>query len=217
MHGHTYFSKDSRLKPRQIVRRARAMGLDVICITDHNEIGGAFEVAALDDLPVIIGEEVRTREGEIIGLFLREHVAPQMSPQETIAAIKGQGGVVYVPHPFDSYRGSRLDPKALRNIVDLIDVVEVFNARNLRSAQNDAARAFAQEHHLLMGAGSDSHTLSEIGHAYVQMPPFDGAAQFLYALKEGVPRGRLSSPLVHVLTRFDKVYKRLQPDHRHTS
>jgi len=210
MHGHTYHSKDSRLQPRRIVERARAMGLDAICITDHNEIHGAFEVAALGVLPVIIGEEVKTSEGEIIGLFLKEHIPSLMSPRETIAAIKEQGGIVYVPHPFDSYRGSRLQRPALLSLVDSIDVLEVFNARNLRQSQNDAALSFAREHGLRLGAGSDSHTLLEIGHAYVEVPPFDGPQEFLQALEHSVPHGRLTNPLVHVLTRFDKTFKRLQ-------
>ena len=209
MHGHTYHSKDSRLEPRQIVRRAKAMGLDVVCITDHNEIAGAFEVAALGEMPVIVGEEVRTKEGEIIGLFLQERIRPNLTPVETVVAIHEQGGLVYIPHPFDSYRGSRLQFAALNSVLDQVDVLEVFNARNLRRSQNDAALRFAHEHHLLMGAGSDSHTELEIGHAFVEMPTFDGPQEFLEALKQGIPRGRLTNPLVHVLTRFDRTYKQV--------
>lgn len=211
MHGHTYFSKDSRLRPRAIVERARAMGLDALCITDHDEIDGAFEVAALGAMPVVVGEEIRTSEGEIIGLFLRERIAPRMTPEETIAAIRAQGGLVYVPHPFDTYRGSRLQPAALERIVDQVDVLEVFNARNLRRWQNDAALAFATRHRLHMGAGSDSHTVYEIGHAYVELPAFDGPAGLLSALSQGVPKGRLTSPLVHVLTRLDRTLKAVDP------
>jgi len=207
MHGHTHFSKDSRLKPTAIVARARSMGLDAICITDHDEIGGAFEVAALGVLPVVIGEEIRTSEGEIIGLFLRERIAPLMNPEDTIAAIREQGGVVYVPHPFDSYRGSRLTPSALERIVDRIDILEVFNARNLRRSQNDAAVAFATRHKLLMGAGSDSHTIFEIGHAFIELPPFSGPQELLASIAQGVPTGRLTNPLVHVLTRWDRTVK----------
>src|SRR5579859_3850245 len=138
MHGHTYYSKDSRLRPRAIVNRAQAVGMDALCITDHNEIDGAFEVAALGAMQIIIGEEVRTSEGEIIGLFLHERIDPGMSPEETIAAIRDQGGLVYVPHPFDSYRGSRLQTSTLERVVGQIDILEVFNARNLRRWQNDA-------------------------------------------------------------------------------
>ncbi len=211
MHGHTYYSKDSRLRPRAIVRRARAMGLDALCITDHDEIDGAFEIAGLGEMPIVIGEEVRTSEGEIIGLFLRERIAPGMSPEETIAAVRAQGGLVYVPHPFDTYRGSRLQPAALERVVEHVDILEVFNARNLRRWQNDAALAFATKHRLLMGAGSDSHTSYEIGHAYVDVPAFDGPQQLLAALASGVPTGRLTNPLVHVLTRLDRTLKSVDP------
>jgi predicted metal-dependent phosphoesterase TrpH len=189
------------------------MGLDVICITDHNEIDGAFEVASLGAMPVIIGEEVKTTHGEIIGLFLQQWIAPQQSPEATIDQIRAQGGLVYVPHPFDSYRGSRLRFEKLVELVDQIDILEVFNARNLRNTQNTAARAFARKHNLLLGAGSDSHTVLEIGHAFVAMPPFEGALKFKESLRSGVPHGRLTNPLVHVITRFDKTYKRLKRPH----
>lgn len=211
MHGHTYYSKDSRLRPRTIVERARAMGLDALCITDHNEIDGAFEVSALREMPIVVGEEVRTSEGEIIGLYLHQRIEPDFSPEETIAAIREQGGLVYVPHPFDTYRGSRLRPEALERIVGQVDILEVFNARNLRRWQNDAALAFATRHRLLMGAGSDSHTAYEIGHAYVDMPAFDGPEQLLSSLAQGVPKGRLTNPLVHILTRLDRSLKAVDP------
>jgi len=210
MHGHTYWSKDSRLSLSSLERAIRRAGLDAVCITDHNEIGGAFELAARGNVRVIIGEEVRTAEGEIIGFFLNEKIPAHLSPEETIAAIRGQGGIVYVPHPFDSYRGSRLQPAALARVLPEVDVLEVFNARNLLTSQNRRARAYAEEHGLRMGAGSDSHTALEVGHGYLELPSFDGPRDFLAALPDAVVHGRLTHPLIHVLTRYDRTIKRIR-------
>jgi predicted metal-dependent phosphoesterase TrpH len=214
MHGHTYWSKDSRLRLDRLEAAIARRGLDAVCITDHNEIGGAQELAARGTVRVIVGEEVRSTEGEIIGLFLREHIPPHLSPAETVAAIREQGGIVYVPHPFDSYRGSRLQPGALERLLPEIDVLEVFNARNLLPAQNERARRFAEQHGLRQGAGSDSHTAFEVGHAYVELPNFAEARELLAALEQATVHGRLTNPLIHVLTRTDRTVKRLRP-HTH--
>lgn len=210
MHGHTYWSKDSRLALADLERAIVRAGLDVVCITDHNEIGGAFELAGRGKVRVIVGEEIRTTEGEIIGLFLRDHIPALLSPAETIAAIREQGGLVYIPHPFDQYRGSRLRHSALEAIRQQIDILEVFNARNVRAAHNAAARAYAEQHGLRMGAGSDSHLAAEVGHAYVELADFATPAELLTALDNAVVHGRRSNPLVHAQTVIDKRLKRWQ-------
>src|SRR5206468_3714742 len=141
----------------------RRRGLDVLTITDHNRIEGALELAELAPFKVIVGEEVRTREGEIIGLFIEEFIPPHLSPEETIHEIKRQGGVVYVPHPFDRVRRSVIKRDALFRVAPLVDALEVLNARCHISSDNAAAVAFAVERGLLQGAGSDAHTAFEVG------------------------------------------------------
>jgi predicted metal-dependent phosphoesterase TrpH len=208
MHGHTYWSKDSQLALADLERAILRAGLDAVCITDHNEIGGALELAARGKVRVIPGEEIYTSEGEIIGLFLKEKIPARLSPQETIAAIREQGGIVYIPHPLDRFRGSRLRPTALAAVLDQVDVLEVFNARNLLAGDNTRAAQLARQHGLRQGAGSDSHTAYEVGHAYVEIAEFRTQAELLTALESAVVHGRRTSPLVHVRTRFDKAMKR---------
>ena len=130
-------------------------GVDVVAITYHNAIDGAREVAALAPARVIIGEEVRTSQGEIIGLFLRDWIAPGQSPRDTVAAIHAQGGLVYVPHPLDRVRGSTLKRDALLSIIPWIDVLEVYNARVLWPRPNRKAREIAGAS-FGDGAGSDA-------------------------------------------------------------
>ena len=208
MHGHTYWSSDSQLRLDDLERAIQRAGLDVVCITDHNEIGGALELQARGKVRVIPGEEIRTSEGEIIGLFLREKIPARLSPQETIAAIREQGGIVYIPHPLDRFRGSRLQAAALAAVLDQVDVLEVFNSRNLLAGDNTRALRLARSRGLRQGAGSDSHTGHEVGHAYVDIADFQSAADLLTALETAMIHGRRTNPLVHARTRLDKAVKR---------
>lgn len=214
MHSHTRLSKDSLNNPRRLVETAAARGLQALCVTDHNGLAQALALAALPDLPirVIPSEEVKTSEGEIIGYFLQELVPKGLSPEETVRRIHEQGGLTCVPHPFDRARnGSRLQTPALERLVAAgqIDILEVFNARITFPADNAQARAFAHRHQLPMSAGSDAHTLLEVGRAYAEVPPFATAAEFLAGLRVGRVRGRLSLPLIHVSSRWATIAKRL--------
>ncbi|HEY8744359.1 MAG TPA: PHP domain-containing protein [Chloroflexota bacterium] len=211
MHGHTYWSKDSQLALADLEQAIQRAGLDAVCITDHNEIGGALELAARGKVRVIPGEEVYTTEGEVIGLFLTEKIPARLSPQETITAIHEQGGIVYIPHPLDRFRGSRLQPAALAAVLDQVDVFEVFNARNLLTGDNTRALQLARTRGLRQGAGSDSHTAHEVGHAYVELPDFQTAAELLRALESAAVHGRRTNPLVHVRTRIDKTMEHRAP------
>jgi predicted metal-dependent phosphoesterase TrpH len=201
LHNHTHFSPDSILSPKQFVREARRRRLDVAAVTDHNTIRGGLAVRELADFPVIIGEEVRSDDGELLGLFLTEEVPRSLSGAETIVRIKDQGGVVGVPHPFDSLR-SALREEAMLALIEQIDFIEGLNARMVFSAHNDKAREFAQKHGLPVSAGSDAHSRLEVGHAWVEMPPFEGPGDFMLALKQGNLVGKLSTPLVHLISRY---------------
>ena len=201
LHNHTHYSPDSILSPKQFVGEARRRGLDVVAVTDHNTIRGALAVRELADFPVIVGEEVRSKDGEILGLFLSDEIPKGLSARDTIARIKNQGGIVGVPHPFDSLR-SALREDALLAYIDQIDFIEGLNARMVFSSHNDKAREFAKDRGLPASAGSDAHSPWEVGRVWVEMPSFEGAADFVAALRQGRLIGRLSTPLVHLISRY---------------
>ncbi len=207
LHSHTFHSPDSLSRYDDIIAAVRRAGLDGIAVTDHNELQGALELREKAPFLVIPGEEIKTSHGEIIGLFLRERIPPGLAPRETIARIREQGGIVYVPHPFDEVRGSRLEHEALEEIGPHIDILEVFNARNALPRFNSRALEHARHHGMLAGAGSDAHTLGEYGRGQVEIPPFSGPQEFLASMRQGTWRGRLSSPLVHLRTRVDRTAK----------
>jgi predicted metal-dependent phosphoesterase TrpH len=185
LHSHTMWSGDSTTTPEELERAVVESGLDVLCITDHNAVKGAVELAGRLPCRVVVGEELRTHAGELIGLFLTERVPFGISPREAAERIRAQGGVVYVPHPFDPMRRNLAEP-ALTDLAcaGLVDAVEVWNAKtSLRSLQERAA-AFAASHGLLAGAGSDAHVPDALGSAFVEMPDFDGPQEFLASLAQ---------------------------------
>jgi predicted metal-dependent phosphoesterase TrpH len=190
LHSHTMWSGDSTTMPDELATSIVESGIDVLCITDHNAIAGAVELA--DRLPcrVVVGEELRTAAGEVIGLFLTERVPSGVGHVEAARAIRGQGGLVYVPHPFDPMRRNLSEP-ALRELAELglIDAIEVHNSKTSLASLNRRAREFAAEFGLAAGAGSDAHVPDAIGSAFVEMPDFSTAAEFLTALRAGVVVG----------------------------
>ncbi len=186
LHMHTSWSHDCAVDPADLIMYAEGSGLGAIAVTDHNAFGGALETTELardHELIVIPGEEVKTDgQGEVIGLFLREEIPRGMSFAETVAAIKEQGGLVYLPHPFDRMH-SIPDPATLHRHLADIDVFEVYNARLLFEAYNEEALRFARKYNLTMGAGSDAHVLQGLGTGAVRMRAFDGAEEFLLSLR----------------------------------
>jgi predicted metal-dependent phosphoesterase TrpH len=186
LHMHTSWSHDCTVETADLLDHAEAIGLGAIAVTDHNVFGGALEAAELAedrDLIVIPGEEIKTDgQGEVIGLFLKEEIPRRMSFDDTIAAIKEQGGLVYLPHPFDRLH-TVPDPQTLhRHLVD-IDVFEVYNARLLLEGHNDEALRFARKYNLTMGAGSDAHVLQGVGTGVVRMRAFRDPEEFLISLR----------------------------------
>ena len=186
LHSHTMWSGDSTTTPDEIVHAVEASGLDVLCITDHNAIKGAVDLRHSLPCRVVVGEELRTHAGEIIGLFLDERIPAGTPPAEAARAIRAQGGVVYVPHPFDPMRRNMAEP-ALYELAEagLLDAVEVINAKTSLSSLNRRAAEFAAEFQLAAGAGSDAHVPLALGAAYVEMPDFDGPVDFLVKLRQG--------------------------------
>jgi hypothetical protein len=186
LHLHTSWSHDCSISPPELVEHAQAAGLGAIAVTDHNAFAGALETvdaARGRRLVVIPGEEVKTDgQGEVIGLFLSEEIPRGLGFAETIAAIRAQGGLVYIPHPFDR-RHTIPDPSTLHRHLADIDVFEVYNARLLFETYNDEALRFARKYNLNMGAGSDAHVLPGIGTGALRMRSFRGPEEFLISLR----------------------------------
>jgi predicted metal-dependent phosphoesterase TrpH len=205
-HVHTAASFDSSIEPERLVELVPARGLDGIAVTDHNSVESGLALAALEPpFLVVVGEEIDTAEGEVVGLFLTERIEPGLSPEETVARIRRQGGVAYVPHPFDRYRSSAMRADALARIAGEIDAVEGHNARNIHAADDRAALAWAREQGVPLVAGSDCHTEYEIGRAFAELPAFSDAQGLRAALPASVPHVSRSHPGVHVVTKVRKL------------
>ncbi|MGZ4806496.1 MAG: CehA/McbA family metallohydrolase [Ilumatobacteraceae bacterium] len=186
MHSHTMWSGDSTTTPEEIAAAVIEAGIDVLCITDHNAIRGAVDLIGSLPCRVIVGEELRTHAGEIIGLFLTEHIPIGVQPADAARAIREQGGLVYIPHPYDPMRRN-LNESALDSLIGdgLVDAIEVINSKTSLLSLNRRAAATALAHDLAAGAGSDAHVPDAIGAAYVELPDFDGPHDFLAKLKLG--------------------------------
>jgi predicted metal-dependent phosphoesterase TrpH/glycosyltransferase involved in cell wall biosynthesis len=185
LHLHTEHSFDCAVPVLELLDHAEASGIGAIAVTDHNAFAGAQEAAELARerrLVVIPGEEVKTQSGEVIGLFLQEEIPRGLTMEETIAAIRDQGGVVYLPHPFDRLH-TIPDASTLHRLLAEIDVFEVYNARLLFEGMNDEALRFARKYNLTMGAGSDAHVLQGVGTGLVRMRAFESPEEFLISLR----------------------------------
>jgi hypothetical protein len=187
LHMHTDHSSDCVTPVEVLLATARDRGLGAIAVTDHNEISGALEArakAAEYGVKVIVGEEVKTADqGEVIGLFIEEKIARGMTLQETISEIKRQGGLVYVPHPFDRLHAVPDYPHLL-NVLDDVDAIEVFNPRVAISSFNEEAVRFAEKYRIVCGAGSDAHVTAGLGSVRIRMRDFDGPQEFLQSLRD---------------------------------
>jgi predicted metal-dependent phosphoesterase TrpH len=209
-HVHTVHSPDSVITFPLLCEACRARGVDAVAIMDHDVIDGAFEFARLADemkergewAPrILIGEEVRTTGGEICGLFLKEWVPNRLSPVETMEIIRSQGGLVYVPHPFDLLKLKRLKASELQKLKDRIDIIEAFNGKPRLPVANVLARRFLTKNDFPRGAGSDSHDPTHLGAAHVEMEEFDGPQDLMEKLRKGTVNGKLYSPFASAYTR----------------
>ncbi len=184
LHIHTEYSLDGRIPLDRLIQRACELDLKAVAITDHNTITGALELAGMDPpFKVIVGEEVAAVGGEIIGLFLKERVAPRMSLDETVAAIREQGGLVYLPHPVSRLVPSRVKAKLLEKALEAADIVEVVNGRTMFRADQRRAAELAMQYDKPTAAGSDAHVMSDLGNCWVEMEEFDGPQDFLEKLR----------------------------------
>ncbi|MBI4303673.1 MAG: PHP domain-containing protein [Chloroflexi bacterium] len=196
---------DCQTSLEEIIGRCLETGINCIAIADHGNIEGGLEMKRLAPFKVIVAEEVLTHHGEIMGMFLKESIPSGISVEEAISRIKAQDGLVCLPHPFDTFRGLRLDTKELDALAGQVDVVEVFNARSLLRRCSTKARNFARKYDIAQSAGSDAHTITEIGDTYIEMPEFNGKDDFLQALRKGKIFTHRSSPFVHIATTWARL------------
>lgn len=195
-HCHTDISFDGQITPQQMVRTTSRNGVDVVCVTDHNNIAGALEVIALNPpFRVIVGEEILTADGEMIALFVKERIRPKRPLSWTIDAIHEQGGLAVIPHPFCKVVMTRVTLPALYENIHKIDALEMINARNERVSDETAALRFARLFDKPMTAGSDGHLPHTLGRGYVLMAPFSGPEEFLSSLKTGTVVCERRTPL----------------------
>lgn len=220
LHTHSRASFDSLASPASLVRTAAARGLTHLAITDHDRIDGALEGRAMaaqqaPELTVIVGEEVRTADGDLICLFLERAIPPGLSADETIAEARAQGGLVGIPHPFDRFRGSLLRDAGLERLAPLVDWIEGYNARVAVGRGNERAAVFARSHDLGQVAVSDAHSAFEVGVAYTVFDRDPSTAAGLLAGLPGVEliTGRASF-YVRLLTPLAKVLQRARGNGR---
>ena len=206
-HCHTRWSKDSLNDPAALLHTLQQRQLDRLFITDHNSIAGAKVAQALDPQHILIGEEIRTQQGELLALFVREEVPARLPAQQTIQLLRQQGAFISVSHPFDRQRGWQLPD--LLDILPQIDAIETFNARCLSNRPNQQAADFAAAHNLPGTVGSDAHTLAEVGRATLHLPPFNDAESLRQSIRHATAQVRLSGWEVHLASTLARLYKRL--------
>jgi predicted metal-dependent phosphoesterase TrpH len=189
----------------KIVTRCAELGINCVAVADHNTITGALKLREIAPFRVIVAEEIATTMGEVMGLFLSQGICQGLSAQETISRIRNQGGLVAIPHPFGRSVPWRANALTSMEILSQVDIIEAFNSRTPFSGSVRRAQMLAKEQGKAASAGSDAHTLGEIGRAYVEMPEFDGPDDFLNSLSQGQILGQKSSYLAHLASTWAKI------------
>ncbi len=207
LHVHTKYSVDCNTPVEKIVSRCLEIGINCVAICDHGTAEGALRMRKIAPFKVIVAEEIMTPDGEIMGMFLEKTIPSRISVKEAISQIRAQGGLVCIPHPFDRLRRSALRNNMIEEIAEHIDIIEVFNSRIFFPQNSAKALAFATKHGIPRSAGSDAHTLQEIGNAYVEMPEFKGKDDFLQALEKGKISGHMTNPFIHFASAWTKLRK----------
>lgn len=206
-HIHTKYSMDCHNELDEIVVRCQNLGITCIAVADHDATEGAFKLKEMAPFKVIIAEEILTPSGEVMGLFLKKHIASGPPLERVIESIREQGGLVSIPHPFDPLRGLRLNDDGWERIIHQVDILEVFNARCPFGRPQAKAKEYAKKYSLSGIAGSDAHSIGEIGNVIVELPDFNTPQEFLESLKKARINGKRSSPLVHLNSTWAKIKK----------
>lgn len=208
-HCHTNVSKDSLVRPEDLIHTARKRGIDRLVITDHNSIAGALAAQRLDPELVIVGEEIMTTSGEILAAFVTEEIPAGLTPGETIRRLKDQGAFISVSHPYDTHRKGGWKEADLLEIVPYVDAIEIFNSRCLDAQFNVRAQAFAEKHNLAGTVGSDAHVLLELGRSVMMLDQFEGPDGMRNVVKQAEFKTRLSPWWVHLFSTYAKQRKRV--------
>ncbi|MDD5486186.1 MAG: PHP-associated domain-containing protein [Dehalococcoidales bacterium] len=209
LHVHTLYSGDSTSKLADIVEHSLNSSINCLNICDHNTVEGALALKEVAPFKIIVSEEIESTEGEIMGLFLKETIPPGMSPEDTIRAIREQEGLVCIPHPFEVFRSTAMKAHTIERIKHLIDMVEVKNAKTLPFQDVNKPLRFARENQLRMTAGSDAHTVREIGNFYMEMPDFSSAEEFLSSLDAATIGGSGTSFATHCYSLFHRMRRKM--------
>ena len=210
-HSHTSYSRDSLTNPKRLVKACRKKGIDRVIVTDHNTIAGAQAAKILDPELVIVGEEIKTTQGEILAAFVVEEIPYGLSPQETISRLRDQGAFISVSHPFDIYRSGHWKTSALMEILPSVDAIEVFNSRCWLPEFNHQAKKLAEQHDIPGTVGSDAHAPIELGRAILRLEQFQGPDELRSVIRQGIQEVRLSPTWFHLISRFAVFRKRLLP------
>lgn len=210
LHCHTDASADSLLSIPKLLAVCKQRKIDKIAITDHNTIHNALLAQQMAPDSVIVGEEILTRQGELLAFFVTEEIPAGLDVTEVIAELRRQGAFISVSHPYDSFRKGHWQEADLIQVAGQVDAMEVFNARCIISQHNHQAQFFAELHNLLGTVGSDAHSAGEVGRAHHLMENFDGVTEFRTALQNSKIYTRLSSPIVHLISRYAKWKKTFQ-------
>jgi len=213
-HCHTQYSKDSLASPASLLAACRRKKIDRLVVTDHNTIAGALACQALDPQRVILGDEILTQNGELLAAFVKEEIPTGLPPLEAIALLRAQGAFISVSHPFDTVRKGAWELPALLEIAPLVDAIETFNARCFTAAANTAAQDFARQNDLLGTAGSDAHTPYELGRGIMILPDFYDASSLKAVLPQARYQTRLSSPWIHITSRYATWVKQMRSAQR---
>lgn len=201
-HCHTCWSKDSLVEPEQLILACRRKGIGRVVVTDHNSIAGAVIAHQMAPDLVVVGEEIMTTQGELLAAYVQEEIPKGLSPEEAIRRLRDQGAFISVSHPFDSWRNGAWKIRDLDAIISLVDAIEVFNARCTERQSNEKAAEYAKKHGVVETAGSDAHSILELGTAVVSLPEFNNSVGLKEALREGRIAGRLSPFWVHFISRW---------------
>lgn len=209
LHIHSEFSFDCGSGLDEIISRCVSKGVNCIALADHGSAEGGLKLQRMAPFKVIVAEEVLTPMGEIMGLFLQETVPTNIPPEEAITRIKAQGGLVGLPHPYDRLRSGVMRFDFPEELLKEVDVIEGFNARAIFAGDGKRARALAARLGRPCSAGSDAHTVHEIGKAWIEMPDFSSKEDFCAALARGTIRGSQSTPLVHFSSMLRSLRRKL--------
>lgn len=209
LHNHTIYSRDCLTSLEATITACKRKGIDRLAVTDHNTAEGALALAKLAPDLVIVGEEIMTTRGEILGYFMKESIPAGLTPDETIRRLRDQGAVISVSHPYDRWRHGAWEEPDLLAIFDQVDAIEIFNSRCVFAEDNDKAKQLAASRQKPGTVGSDAHIPYELGHATLLMQPFEGPGDFYESLKHATPVTSRSPAWVHGASTQAKWFKKL--------